>query len=569
MGAHRKGGVSLPRIIEGDDVSELGMDDLIERLRFSPREGRIWLGDQRMILLHLTALSALRRQLVDTLGFNAARSILTHMGYTGGASDAALARRVRSEGSHYRSLMVGPQLHAIEGMTCVHPIKIDMDVAKGRFYGELIWNDSAEVDAHMAVYGLSADPVCWTQLGYATGFTTAFMGRQVVFREVECRAMGAARCKIVGKTVEEWGEDLGDEVKLFQGPISSPKADRGRREGGGGRAAAEFGELVGVSSGFIGVCHMLEKVADTNATVLLLGETGVGKGMFARTLHRMSCRREKNFMAVNCAAIPENLVEAELFGVERGAFTGAVASRPGRFERADGGTLFLDEVGTLNLQAQGKLLRALQEREIERVGDIRIRRVDVRVIAATNENLDQAVADRRFREDLMFRLNVFPIRIPPLRERRDDIPVLMDHFLKKFSSLHKRDITGFTERAVDALLQYDFPGNIRELENMIERGVILAEPGSALDINHLFTHAPTFLGQLLRMDRDGFMKGRAALSTLLEPLAQRVFEEGIHIEDIEAEVVRMAVERSNGNFAQAGRLLGMTRAQIAYRMKEK
>ena len=222
-------------------------------------------------------------------------------------------------------------------------------------------------------------------------------------------------------------------------------------------------------------------------TVLFLGETGVGKEIFARMLHRMGRRSEQPFVAVNCAALPENLIEAELFGVVKGAYTGATDSRPGRFERAHGGTLFLDEIGTLTLSAQAKLLRALQEGEIERVGDSQTRKVDVRLLAATNVDLKDAVARGTFREDLYFRLTTFPVRIPPLRERRDDIPLLMRHFLHRFSQRHGKTVGSFAPEAVEALLSYAFPGNIRELENMIERGVLLADAGEPIGISHLFT----------------------------------------------------------------------------------
>jgi transcriptional regulator with GAF, ATPase, and Fis domain len=209
--------------------------------------------------------------------------------------------------------------------------------------------------------------------------------------------------------------------------------------------------------------------------------------MFESMLHRISPRTEAPFVAINCAAIPENLMESELFGVERGAFTGATQSRAGRFERADGGTLFLDEIATLSLVAQGKLLRALQEGEVERVGGSRTLKVDVRVVAATNVDLRAAAQRGEFREDLFFRLNVFPIHLPPLRERKEDIPLLMTHFLHRFTQRHGRQLSGFTPRTADTLLAYDFPGNIRELQNLVERGVISAPDGGAIDLSHLFT----------------------------------------------------------------------------------
>ena len=211
--------------------------------------------------------------------------------------------------------------------------------------------------------------------------------------------------------------------------------------------------------------------------------------MFSNQLHRRSARAKGPFIAINCAAIPETLVESELFGVERGAFTGAVASRPGYFERADGGTLFLDEIASLPYAAQGKLLRALQERKTERVGGARTRSVDVRIVAATNVDLAAEVRAGRFRQDLYFRLCVFPIIIPPLRERRDDIPLLIEHFLGLYRERHRKSIPGFTRRAIDALLKYDYPGNIRELQNLIERGVVYCDEGRQIDLTHLMIDA--------------------------------------------------------------------------------
>ncbi|WP_244571369.1 sigma 54-interacting transcriptional regulator [Mesorhizobium carmichaelinearum] len=231
--------------------------------------------------------------------------------------------------------------------------------------------------------------------------------------------------------------------------------------------------------------HLLEKVAATDATVLFSGESGVGKELFSQQLHALGRRAARPFIAINCAAIPDNLVESELFGVEKGAFTGATASRAGYFERASGGTLFLDETSTLAYSAQGKLLRALQERTVERVGGQRSIPVDVRVVAASNVDLAAEVAAGRFRSDLYFRLCVFPITIPPLRERRDDIPLLMAHFLRLYCQRHGRTLSGFTRRATDVLLKYDYPGNIRELQNLIERGVVYADDGGQIDMVHL------------------------------------------------------------------------------------
>ncbi|MBV8857553.1 MAG: sigma 54-interacting transcriptional regulator [Acidobacteria bacterium] len=238
---------------------------------------------------------------------------------------------------------------------------------------------------------------------------------------------------------------------------------------------AAFAGIIGQSSGLRHVLQLVEKVAATNATVLLLGETGTGKELIARAIHERSPRKTQPLVAFNCAAVPGSLFESEFFGHERGAFTGAHMQRAGRLELADRGTLFLDEVGELPPELQPKLLRLLQERTYERVGSSRTRNVDIRLVAATNQNLEEMVGECQFRSDLYYRLNVFPIRIPPLRERRQDIPLLVRHFTKKYSRQIGKRIDTVSEATLQSLMSWHWPGNIRELQNVIERCVILAE----------------------------------------------------------------------------------------------
>jgi DNA-binding NtrC family response regulator len=234
-----------------------------------------------------------------------------------------------------------------------------------------------------------------------------------------------------------------------------------------------FEGLIGRHPDMVRIYQLITQIASTPTTVLITGESGTGKELVARAVHQRSDRSAQPFVAINVAAIPEALIESELFGHEKGAFTGAHARRLGRFELAHGGTIFLDEIGSLRLDLQTKLLRALQEREIERLGGSRTLPVDVRVLAATNVNLRQAVRDRAFREDLYYRLNVVPIHVPPLRERREDVPRLVEHFVRKFARESRRDVRGVSAGALDALTRYDWPGNVRELENVIHRAVVL------------------------------------------------------------------------------------------------
>ena len=239
-------------------------------------------------------------------------------------------------------------------------------------------------------------------------------------------------------------------------------------------AGTGFEGLVGRHADMVKIYQTITQIADTPTTVLITGESGTGKELVARALHARSERRTQAFVAVNVAAIPDTLVESELFGHEKGAFTGAHARKLGKFELAQGGTVFLDEIGSLRLDLQTKLLRALQEREIERLGGVRTISVDVRVLAATNVNLRAAVRAREFREDLYYRLNVVPLRVPPLRERREDIPLLVEHFVRKTSRECRRDVRGVSAGALEVLTRYDWPGNVRELENVIYRAVVLA-----------------------------------------------------------------------------------------------
>ena len=564
--------------------------DITECLFFSPGDGRIWLNDQRMVLLHSCALGSLRRELIDSLGIDKARGLLTRAGYVSGARDANLVRERWPDADPPAVFAAGTRLHALEGMVKVEVLHFEFDPEQGRYDGDFIWHHSSEDEEHTAAYGVSTFPACWMQLGYAIGYVSTLIGRLIVFRELSCRAMGDPHCRVLGKSAEQWGDVDEDMYYLnAQSFVNKPIPRRAAVPKTLSTTAAEDvvasadrgdAMLVGASSAFNAACHQLQRVATTDATVLFTGESGVGKEIFATMLHRIGRRQNEPFIAVNCAAIPETLIESELFGVERGAFTGADRSRPGRFERADGGTLFLDEVGTLSMFAQGKLLRVLQEGEIERIGSTQSVRVDVRVVAATNIDLREAVRNGEFRGDLYYRLNVFPIHLPPLRERRDDIPLLMNHFLGHYCAKHSRRVVGFTQRAVKAMLSYEFPGNIREMQNIIERAVILAPEAGSIDVPHLFTTGETLDRSVMSVSLSGDRGvlspqeetpgpgGCGSPSSLLDHLGQwPSASDALSLPNIEQTLLNEAVSRCDGNLAAAARLLGITRAQLAYRLK--
>jgi DNA-binding NtrC family response regulator len=308
----------------------------------------------------------------------------------------------------------------------------------------------------------------------------------------------------------------------------------------------EYKNIVARSDKMQAVLAMIERVAPTNTTVLLGGESGVGKDMIARAIHEHSSRAPGPFVKINSTAIPENLLESELFGYEKGAFSGAVASKPGKFELADKGSLFLDEIGDIPAATQVKLLRVLQEREFERLGGTRTIKVDVRLIAATNRDLRAALEEGTFREDLYYRLNVVAIDIPPLREHKEDIPDLANFFLAKYSRESEKHIQGITPGAMKILMEFHWPGNVRELENIIQRAVALSA-GSVLDVPDIHLDAPA-------------ARSAASPAPVLPP--------GVTLDQWENEIIREALHHANGNKSQAARALGLTRNALRYRLSQ-
>ena len=319
--------------------------------------------------------------------------------------------------------------------------------------------------------------------------------------------------------------------------------------------------IIGDSQGITDLYAVLERVADTPTTVLITGESGTGKELVARALHEHSSRKDKPFIKVNCAAIPKELIESELFGYERGAFTGAVSSKPGRFELANGGTLFLDEIGEIPIEMQVKLLRALQESEFERVGGIKTIRVDVRLVAATNRDLKKLIAGGTFREDLFYRLNVVPIRLPALRERTTDIPLLVEHFLVKFNERLKKKVEGTEPEASETLASYPWPGNIRELENVIERAVLFCDTAKvrASDLPPEIRGIQAMANvPLPEADLQAALAGEGGLKEHVKVAMSR----------LERELVSRALQQTTGNVTHAARLLKISRKGLQLKMKE-
>ncbi|WP_312963595.1 sigma-54-dependent Fis family transcriptional regulator [Stutzerimonas nitrititolerans] len=551
------------------EIQRSDFKDLTNLIHFQSTKGKIWLDEQRMLLMQVSAMANFRREMVSTLGIERAKGFFLRMGFQSGLKDAELSWKLRPNASEYDMFLAGPQLHSLKGLVKVRPTEVDIDKECGRFYVEIEWIDSFEVEICQTDLGQMQDPVCWTLLGYACAYSSAFMGREIIFKEVSCRGCGGDKCRVIGKPAEEWddiasfkqyfkNEPIIEELYELQSQLVSLRTNLDKQEG------QYYG--IGQTPTYQTVRNMMDKAAQGKVSVLLLGETGVGKEVIARSVHLRSKRAAEPFVAVNCAAIPPDLIESELFGVEKGAFTGATQSRMGRFERADKGTIFLDEVIELSPRAQASLLRVLQEGELERVGDNRTRKIDVRVIAATHEDLAEAVKAGRFRADLYYRLNVFPVAIPALRERREDIPLLVEHFLQRFHQEYGKRTLGLSDKALEACLHYSWPGNIRELENVIERGIILTDPNESISVQALFLRAPEepqTASERVSLDGVLIQPGNGQGSWISQLLSS-----GLSLDEIEESLMREAMQQANQNVSGAARLLGLSRPALAYRLKK-
>ncbi len=537
------------------------IQDLLDNIHFDAQRGQIWFEENRMLLMHTSILGYLRKDLYLMLGWQRTKRFFIRCGYQAGMRDAEVTSKLRPNMTEEEAFMAGPQMHGIRGMVQVEVNELRLSCEQKQFYADFDWHNSFEAEVHIHDFGKSDEPACWMLLGYACGYTSFVMGQTIIYQETHCVAQGDEHCRIVGKPLKEWEnadeliqfmspDPVSDEIIALQSELNLLKKNIYTQ------AETDYTMFssVGESQAFRQVCDLLKKAAGSKVAVLLQGETGVGKEAFARGIHQASQRREQPFVAVNCACIPPDLIEAELFGVEKGAYTGATQSRMGKFERAHSGTIFLDEVIELSPRAQAALLRMLQEGEFERVGDQYTRKVDVRIVAATNEDLFQAVQSGRFRADLFYRLNIFPVIIPPLRERREDIPLLINHFLSRFENMYGKSLKGLSDRAKSYVMSYDWPGNIRELENLLERATLLTEHQQEIKLSALFPQ---------RNDSDQAQQ-QALASTQIEDL----FAPGFSLDQYQQQIIQVAMEKSQQNVSEAARMLGLSRATLDYRLKK-
>lgn len=528
--------------------------DLRELLHFEPQGGVFHFGGQRALLFDAVALGILRRELIQLLGLSGARGVLTRFGYAHGWRTAESMKTAFPWDDDGEWKRAGGRLHALHGHVA---IEFPSSTSSNEPFAESIWHDSYEAEQHLLQLGRAEVPVCWTLTGFASGYLSCCNGHEIYCIEERCRAKGDAVCTLVGRRREEWGSLITPHLPFYEKEcldaalaqvthelkrVEQRLRVRKNELGLNGSDASAPG-LIAQSDAMRRVVDLARRIAKVDSTVLITGESGVGKERMARLVHDESGRRGGPFVAINCGAVPENLLESELFGHAKGAFTGAIQDRPGLFEAANGGTLLLDEIGEVPASMQVKLLRALQERELRRVGENKNRKFDVRVLAATNRDLLAEIHAARFRQDLYYRLRVVELRIPPLRERQSDVLALARTFLERTAERMRRRVTGFTPGAANQLVRYTWPGNVRELENAIERAVALAK-GTRIDIEDL----PEEVG--------------LALPSAHAPGEVR------KLEDVEREYILAVVRTNQGNRAAAAEQLGIGIATLYRKLKQ-
>lgn len=459
-----------------------------ELLELDADAGLIRFAGQRALLIDAVAMGLLRKYLVENFGVTAARTVLTQFGFAHGWRMAEAMQSAFSWASAQEWRQASTRIHALEGLFHVAPGS-EGPLSKA---GVMLIS-SYEAEQHLLHFGRSDEAVCWTISGLTSGYLSRSTEQEIFVLEDRCVGKGSAACHLFGRTRAEWGDERAEELRFYvpsrlkecldvslervTETLKAAERKLSRHRRALVRVVPEVAEPLGIVTKSLTmqrVVDLARRVAEVDATVLITGESGSGKERIARLVHDESARSAGPFIAVNCAAIAETLLEAELFGHARGAFTGAIQDRPGLFEAANGGTLLLDEIGEVSPGMQVKLLRVLQERELRRVGENKTRKIDVRVVAATNVNLADGVAGGNFRKDLYYRLNVVELHVPALRERRDDVLPLARVLLAETALRMKRKLVGLGAAAADQLLRYDWPGNVRELQNAMERAVALA-----------------------------------------------------------------------------------------------
>lgn len=532
--------------------------ELKELLRFD--RGFLTLLGRRVMLHDLHAFAMFRKDLIQSVGDTPARQILTRYGFFCGQADAAAMKRVFTWDSKEELLKAGPILNELQGLAKNIIKSMHYDEAKNAFLMEITWHNSSESEEHLTEFGLSHEPVCWILTGYASGYASYCLDTEVYFIESKCRAKGDRICTATGKDKASWGAEIEPFLQYFKSSGINRKIkllttmlqkrsqqlihERKKHEMTEIRNSPVF--IESRSKTFQEIIYLANRIARFETTVLITGESGTGKEVMAKYIHRLSDRSEKPFIAINCSALPETLLESELFGHKAGSFTGAIQDRKGLFEEAADGTIFLDEIGDISPALQVRLLRVLQEKEITRVGENVPRQIKARVIAATNQNLEERILKGYFREDLFYRLAVVNITIPPLRKRKEDILILARHFVKKLSQKLNLPDLSLDAACIDVLQSYLWPGNIRELENILEYAAVICQQNTITqtDLPTSLLHAPK--------------------SILSDPA---IYDKSL--EQVEYEHIQRILKFTNGNQLQTAKILKISPSTLWRKLKTK
>ena len=530
-------------------VKDLDMKELLE---YDPAGGMIHFAGQRALIFDAVSLGLLRKDLIDHFGERTARGILSRYGYVQGRRLAEDLKNNFKWESDEEWKQAGAKIYALLGLIHLNPKGPRAFSPEGGS-----WLGSYEAEQHIALKGRSEKPVCWTLSGLISGYLSYVTNQEMYALEDKCVGRGDTACHVVIRSEAEWEKSVGGELAVFKRVgiddalrevtnalknTESILKEKVRKLSTIAKIEEDPLELLARSPEMRKLMELAKTIAAIDSTVLITGESGTGKERVARYVHDQSSHSDGPFIAVNCGAITETLLESELFGHARGAFTGASSDRPGLFEAANGGTLFLDEVGEITMPMQVKLLRAIQEREVRRVGENKNRAINVRILSATNKSLKAEVAEKRFREDLYYRLNVVELAVPALRNRREDILPLARLLLAEASLQMKRTVDGLTPQAADQLLGYSWPGNVRELANAMERAVAVAK-SNRVDLEDL----PPEVRQVM-------------------PL---VSDQGVprFLKDVEKDCILSALEKTDGNRRKAAEMMGVGVATLYRKLK--
>lgn len=539
--------------------------DLRELLTFQNPQGSSFsfLG-QRAYLVDAASEGLKRKEMLSTFGQEITRTIETRSGFAHGWRVAeAIEKQLPEAWAEAKQGKLGPLVSEMYGFGEIISNQ-RTDGLNGKPLVEAKFKHSLEAEQHLLLIGPSDESICWRLAAFASGYVSRVQGQPVYFIETKCQAKGDDHCCFIGKYPEQWGTDITHHLSYYKGTSvekicddlhkkiteAEKKLHNLKRDIAYNLKNCDSGGCypVAKSQGMQRVKELALHVAKTPASILVTGESGVGKEKLASMIHKNSDREQQLFLAINCGALTETLLDSELFGYKKGAFTGADKDRIGLFEEADGGTLFLDEVGELSTTMQVKLLRVLQEKEIRRVGENKARPVNVRIISATNKNLEEAVSSGAFRQDLYYRLKVIEINIPPLRERTDDILPLARCFMESFAKSLDKKITGFDYQTADLLLMYKWPGNIRELHNAIEHAAVLCRSTQIMteDLPMEIRHAsfnPSTANGIKSLDHIEKEYILSALKELSDNKAQTAKELGISLATLYRKLKQYEIER--------------------------